>query len=70
MGSDTMFKELENLCAQSGYEFDALLSTPTGFICVLVDRMDNELTFQGATPQECVERAIERLVLLTGGLTH
>jgi len=70
MGMDTMFRELENLCAQSGYSFDALLSTPTGFICVLVDRLDNELTFQGATPQECVERAVERLVALTGNLTH
>ena len=65
-----MFRELENLCAQAGYQFDALLSTPTGFICVLVDRLDNELTFQGATPQECVEKAIERLVALTKGMTH
>lgn len=65
-----MFRELENLCAQSGYQFDALLSTPTGYVCVLVDRMGGELNFQGANPQECVERAIERLVLLTGGITH
>ena len=65
-----MFRELENLCAQSGYTFDALLSTPTGYVCVLVDRMGGELNFQGATPQECVERAVERLVALTGNLTH
>lgn len=66
-----MFKELEILCAQIGFQFESVVRTFEGnWVCVLSDRLGSDLNFSGATVEEAVERAVERLVVLTGKVTH
>lgn len=66
-----MFEQLNSLCAMVGYHFDALLAVPSGgFVCVLVDRLDGELEFTGETPQAAVQAAIDRLQVVSGGISH
>ena len=65
-----MFEQLNTLCAQVGYRFDALLSEPDRYLCVLADTLGGELVFSGNTPEAAVEAAISRLAELTGKVAH
>ena len=64
-----MFKELEILAAQAGYRFAEAVKDGEKWHVILDDE-DGELSFTGATCQEAVERATERLVRILNGVGH
>ncbi len=64
-----MFKELETLAAQAGYRFAEAIKVGEEWQVILDDE-DGEISFNGATVQEAVERATERLVRILNNLGH
>ncbi|CAB5224146.1 hypothetical protein UFOVP394_29 [uncultured Caudovirales phage] len=61
--------ELEVLAAQVGYRVQDCLQIE-GVWTVILDDEDGEITSTGATPQEAVERMVERLVAVLHGIGH
>ena len=64
-----MFKELEILAAQAGYRFAEAVKDGDKWHVILDDE-DGEITFTGATVQEAVEKAIEKLVRSLSNTGH
>jgi predicted RNase H-like HicB family nuclease len=61
--------ELEVLAAQVGYRVQDCLQID-GVWTVILDDEDGEITATGATPQEAIERMVERLVSVLNGVGH
>ena len=56
-----MFKELEILAAQAGFRFAEAIKIGEDWHVILDDE-DGEMSYEGATVQEAVEKATENLV--------
>ena len=61
--------ELEVLAAQVGYRVQDCLQID-GVWTVILDDEDGEITSTGATPQEAIEKMVERLVTVLHGVGH
>jgi hypothetical protein len=61
--------ELEVLAAQVGYRVQDCLQID-GVWTVILDDEDGEITSTGATPQEAIEKMVERLVSVLNGVGH
>ena len=61
--------ELEVLAAQVGYRVQDCLQIE-GVWTVILDDEDGEITSIGATPQEAIERMVERLVAVLNKVGH